>query len=176
MIVIFFLQRALTLEKFEAETLVEKALKLSSFVVAAACQFLVLLRPLCQSHAVILTHILTCASSRHIAPSGRSTLRSFVSGKSCCDFVGTGEGVVTWRRQVQRFAATRLAGLLLILMNWSFSGDIQGRYWVVRARIAAMRDSADQGVFKATHWNGHECIRSMTVAVAIFAQVCQSLS
>ena len=43
---------------------------------------------------------------------------------------GSGEGLLAWRRLVQRYdsaAATRLAGLLLNLMNWSFSGDIQSR-------------------------------------------------
>ena len=43
---------------------------------------------------------------------------------------GAGEGLLAWRRLVQRYdsaAATRLAGLLLNLMNWSFAGDIQRR-------------------------------------------------
>ena len=43
---------------------------------------------------------------------------------------GAGEGLLAWRRLVQRYdsaAATRLAGLLLNLMNWSFAGDIQSR-------------------------------------------------
>ena len=43
---------------------------------------------------------------------------------------GAGEGVLAWRRLVQRYdsaAATRLVGLLLNLMNWSFAGDIQSR-------------------------------------------------
>ena len=43
---------------------------------------------------------------------------------------GAGEGLLAWRRVVQRYdsaAATRLAGLLLNLMNWSFAGDIQSR-------------------------------------------------
>ena len=43
---------------------------------------------------------------------------------------GAGEGLLAWRRLVQRYdsaAATRLAGLLLKLMNWSFAGDIQSR-------------------------------------------------
>ena len=38
--------------------------------------------------------------------------------------------MLAWRRLVQRYdsaAATRLAGLLLNLMNWSFAGDIQSR-------------------------------------------------
>ena len=43
---------------------------------------------------------------------------------------GAGEGLLAWRRLVQRYdsaAATRLAGRLLNLMNWSFAGDIQSR-------------------------------------------------
>ena len=43
---------------------------------------------------------------------------------------GAGEGLLAWRRLVQRYdsaAATRLACLLLNLMNWSFAGDIQSR-------------------------------------------------
>ena len=43
---------------------------------------------------------------------------------------GAGEGLLAWRRLVQRYdsaAATRLAGLLLNLMNWLFAGDIQSR-------------------------------------------------
>ena len=43
---------------------------------------------------------------------------------------GAGEGLLAWRCLVQRYdsaAATRLAGLLLNLMNWSFAGDIQSR-------------------------------------------------
>ena len=43
---------------------------------------------------------------------------------------GAGEGLLAWRCLVQRYdsaAATRLAGLLLNLMNWSFAGDNQSR-------------------------------------------------
>ena len=43
---------------------------------------------------------------------------------------GAGEGLLAWQRLAQRYdsaAATRLAGLLLNLMNWSFAGDIQSR-------------------------------------------------
>ena len=43
---------------------------------------------------------------------------------------GAGQGLLAWRRLVQRYdsaAATRLTGLLLNLMNWSFAGDIQSR-------------------------------------------------
>ena len=43
---------------------------------------------------------------------------------------GAGEGLLAWRRLVQRYAsaaATRLANLLLNLMNWSFAGDIHSR-------------------------------------------------
>ena len=43
---------------------------------------------------------------------------------------GAGEGLLAWRRLVQRYdsaAATRLADLLLNIMNWSFAGDIQSR-------------------------------------------------
>eukprot|EP00974_Lingulodinium_polyedra_P118413 11167054-Lingulodinium_polyedra.AAC.1 len=43
---------------------------------------------------------------------------------------GNGEGLLAWRRLVRRYdsaVATRLAGLLLALMNWSFAGDIQSR-------------------------------------------------
>ena len=43
---------------------------------------------------------------------------------------GAGEGLLAWQRLVQSYdsaAATRLAGLLLNLMNWSFAGDIQSR-------------------------------------------------
>jgi len=43
---------------------------------------------------------------------------------------GSGEGLVAWKRLVERYegaTATRLAGTLLQLMNWSFSGDVQSR-------------------------------------------------
>ena len=43
---------------------------------------------------------------------------------------GAGEGLLASRRLVQRYdsaAATRLAGLLLNLIYWSFAGDIQSR-------------------------------------------------
>ena len=43
---------------------------------------------------------------------------------------GSGEGLVAWKRLVKRYegaSATRLAGTLLQLMNWSFAGDVQSR-------------------------------------------------
>jgi hypothetical protein len=43
---------------------------------------------------------------------------------------GPGEGLLSWRRLVQRYepvVKTRLAGLLCQILRWSFSGDIQAR-------------------------------------------------
>ena len=43
---------------------------------------------------------------------------------------GIGEGLLAWKRLVARYepaAKARLAGLLLMLMKWTFSGDLQAR-------------------------------------------------
>lgn len=63
--------------------------------------------------------------------------------------VGAGEGLDAWRRLVQRcdsLAATRLVGLLLALMNWSFMGDIQGRSVVFARGLLRYEKRAQESV------------------------------
>lgn len=62
---------------------------------------------------------------------------------------GTGEGLLAWRRLVQRFdssAATRLAGLLLSLMNWGFGGDIQSRLELFERELLRYEARAGESV------------------------------
>jgi len=64
---------------------------------------------------------------------------------------GSGEGLVAWKHLVERYegaTATRLAGTLLQLMNWSFAGDVQSRIELFEREVTLYEKKSSEIVSK----------------------------